>query len=173
MRKLTAAIAAVALAAGPASAAPGPADHVALRSWTLLSDHGPGPTPGERLTARVDAWTVAGHARGHAVVQHVFEQSGTVRAEFDVDCLTVDKTGAITVTGPISQIVATPVGGEPYVLGPGEHPEAGLTFYATDEQHQRRVGWDRTDPQRHSEVFRCGALPASLWVVDGGTVLHR
>ncbi|MFJ8470311.1 hypothetical protein [Kitasatospora sp. NPDC094011] len=44
-------------AAGPASAAPeagGPAAagrHLTLHGWTLLNEHGPGPNPGERLTA--------------------------------------------------------------------------------------------------------------------------
>ncbi|MFJ9772549.1 hypothetical protein ACIRVF_15085 [Kitasatospora sp. NPDC101157] len=184
MHKLTAAVAlttaAVALAAGTAgnaSAAPAPsqrpATHLTLHSWTLLSDHGPGPTPGERLTAQVSARTVNGRAQGHVVVQHVFETSGTVRAEFDVDCLTVDGNGAITVTGPISKVVLTPLGGKPRLYDEGHHPEAGLTFYPTDEQHQRRVGWSRTDPVLHSEVVTCGAVPASLWVIDGGTVLRR
>lgn len=107
------------------------------------------------------------------MVQHVFEKIGTTRAEFDVDCLTVDGNGAITVTGPISQIVVTPFGGEPYLFEEGRHPEAGLTFYPADEQHQRRVGWNRTNPQTHSEVVKCGAIPAGFWVIDGGTVLRR
>ncbi|MEV0535557.1 hypothetical protein [Kitasatospora sp. NPDC050463] len=185
MRKLTTAIAlttaAVALAAGtagtaaaaPAPATPLPARHLALHGWTLLNEHGPGPNPGERLTARVSARVVDGHTRGHVVVQHVFEKTGTTRAEFDVDCLTVDGNGAITVTGPISQIVVTPFGGEPYLFEEGQHPEAGLTFYPIDEQHQRRVGWNRTNPQTHSEVVTCGAVSASLWVIDGGTILRR
>ncbi|MFF2662841.1 hypothetical protein ACFVUH_36485 [Kitasatospora sp. NPDC058032] len=183
MRKLTTVIAlttaAVALAAGTAGTAaaapatPLPAQHLALRSWTLLNEYGPGPNPGERLTAQVSARTVDGHPRGHAVVQHVFETSGTTRAEFDVDCLTVDGNGAITVTGPISQIVITPLGGEPYLFEEGRHPEAGLTFYPTDEQGERRVGWMRTSPTMHSEVVKCGAVPASFWVIDGGTFLRR
>ncbi|MFI0811978.1 hypothetical protein [Streptomyces echinatus] len=180
MRKLTGALAlttaAVALAAGTAAAAPATpvaARHLALHSWTLLNEHGPGPNPGERLTARVSARTVDGHARGHVVVQHVFEESGTVRAEFDVDCLTVDGNGAITVTGPISRTVVTPVGGEPYLFEEGRHPEAGLTFYPADEQHQRRAGWNRTSPRTASDVVRCGAVPAGLWVIDGGTFLRR
>ncbi|MET9178144.1 hypothetical protein ABZX88_07915 [Kitasatospora aureofaciens] len=184
MRKFTAAVAlttaALALAAGSAgtaSAAPVPAQHpgqhLTLHSWTLLSDHGPGPTPGERLTAQVSARTIDGRAQGHVVVQHVFETSGTVRAEFDVDCLTVDANGAVTVTGPISKTVITPLGGEPYLFEEGLHPEAGLTFYPTDEQHQRRAGWSRTDPDLHTEVVKCGAVPASLWVLDGGTFLRR
>ncbi|MFI8454518.1 hypothetical protein [Kitasatospora sp. NPDC085464] len=185
MRKLTTAVAlataAAALAAGTAgtasaataSAAPVPARHLALDGWTLLNEHGPGPNPGERLTAWVSARTVDGNARGHAVVQHVFETSGTVRAEFDVDCLTVDGNGAVTVTGPISRTVITPLGGEPYLFDEGRHPEAGLTFYPTDEQHQRRVGWGRTDPATHSEVTRCGAVPAGFWILDGGTFLRR
>ncbi|MEU3570580.1 hypothetical protein AB0E96_19480 [Kitasatospora sp. NPDC036755] len=180
MRKLTTAIAlttaTVALAAGAvgtAAAAPVPAQHLVLYSWTLLNEHGPGPNPGERLTARVSARTVDGHTRGHVVVQHVFEKTGTTRAEFDVDCLTVDRNGAVTVTGPISQTVVTPLGGEPYLFEEGQHPEAGLTFYPTDEQRQRRVGWNRTNPQMHSEVVKCGAVPASFWVIDGGTFLRR
>lgn len=184
MRKLTAAVAltaaAAALAAGtavPAAAAPAPADpapaqHLVLHSWTLLGGHGPGPDPGERLTAQVSARTAGGRTRGHVVVQHVFEKSGTVRAEFDVDCLTVDGSGAITVTGPVSRTVVTPLGGEPYLFDEGRHPEAGLTFYPADEQHRRRVGWARTDPGTHHEVVKCGAVPASLWVIDGATVLR-
>jgi hypothetical protein len=180
MRKLTTAIAlttaAVALAAGTAgtaSAAPVPDQHLALHSWTLLNDQGPGPRPGERLTAWVSARTVDGRTRGHVVVQHVFETSGTVRVEFDADCLTVDGSGAITVTGPVSQTVVTPLGGEPSLFNPGQHPEAGLTFYPTDEQHQRRVGWMWTDPQINHEVVKCGAIPANAWVIDGGTSLSR
>ncbi|MGW2375560.1 MULTISPECIES: hypothetical protein [Kitasatospora] len=182
MRKLTTAIAlttaAVALAAGTAgtaTAAPASAsaEHLSLYSWTLLNEHGPGPNPGERLTAQVSARTVGGHPRGHVVVQHVFEKSGTTRAEFDVDCLTVDGNGAITVTGPISQTVVTPLGGEPYLYQEGQHPEAGLTFYPTDEQHQRRVGWNHTNPQMHTEVVKCGPVPAGLWVIAGGTFLRR
>ncbi|MFI9360433.1 hypothetical protein ACIG5E_05160 [Kitasatospora sp. NPDC053057] len=180
MRKLTAAIALTAAVtalaagtAGTASAAPVPARHLALHSWTLLNEHGPGPNPGERLTAQVSARTVDGHARGHVVVQHVFEKTGTTRAEFDVDCLTVDGNGAITVTGPISKIVVTPLGGEPYLFEEGRHPEAGLTFYPADEQHQRRVGWNRTNPEMHTEVVKCGAVPAGFWVIDGGTFLRR
>ncbi|MEV6973797.1 hypothetical protein [Kitasatospora sp. NPDC093806] len=183
MRKLTSAIAlttaAAALAAGTAGtaaaapAAPVPAQHLSLHGWTLLNEYGPGPNPGERLTAQVSARTVDGHARGHVVVQHVFEKAGTTRAEFDVDCLTVDGNGAITVTGPISQIVITPFGGEPYLFAEGRHPEAGLTFYPTDEQHQRRVGWAWTNSDTHSEVVKCGAVPAGFWVIDGGTFLRR
>ncbi|MCZ0983277.1 hypothetical protein O1L60_41270 [Streptomyces diastatochromogenes] len=185
MRKLTTAIAlvtaAVALAAGtagtaaavPAPATSLPAQHLALHGWTLLNERGPGPNPGERLTAQVSARTVDGRARGHVVVQHVFEESGTVRAEFDVDCLTVDENGAVTVTGPISKTVVTPLGGKPYLFEEGQHPEAGLTFYPTDQQHQRRVGWARTNPQTHSEVVKCGTVPANFWVIDGGISLHR
>ncbi|MFD5466902.1 hypothetical protein ACFWIQ_29350 [Kitasatospora sp. NPDC127059] len=186
MRKLTAAVAlttaVTALAAGTAgtaAAAPtsaptsAPARHLALHGWTLLNEHGPGPNPGERLTARVDARTVDGRARGHVVVQHVFEREGTIRAEFDVDCLTVAGNGAVTVTGPISRMVLTPLGGEPQPFQPGQHPEAGLTFYPADGQGERRVGWERTDPSMHTEVTECGAVPAGLWVIDGGTVLHR
>ncbi|MFF4102806.1 hypothetical protein [Streptomyces sp. NPDC001903] len=185
MRKLTTALAlataAVTLAAGVAGTAaaavapatPAQAQHLALHSWTLLNERGPGPNPGERLTASVSARTVGGHARGHVVVQHVFEKTGTTRAEFDVDCLTVDGSGAITVTGPISQIVVTPFGGDPYLFEEGRHPEAGLTFHPPDEQNQRRVGWNWANPEAHSEVVKCGAVPASLWVIDGGTVLRR
>lgn len=198
MRKLTAAVAlataVTALAAGTAgtaaaapvavpsgaavpaaAAAPTavPAQHLALHGWTLLNEHGPGANPGERLTAQVSARTVDGRARGHAVVQHVFEKDGTIRAEFDVDCLTVDADGAVTVTGPISRMVLTPLGGEPQPFQPGQHPEAGLTFYPADGQGERRVGWERTDPAMHTEVTRCGTVPAGLWVIGGGTVLHR
>ncbi|MFH8381223.1 hypothetical protein ACH4E7_09785 [Kitasatospora sp. NPDC018058] len=180
MRKPTAAVALAtaitALAAGTAgtaSAAPAPAEHLALHGWTLLNDKGPGPNPGERLTAQVSARTVDGRARGHVVVQHVFEKDGTVRAEFDVDCLTVDGAGAVTVTGPITQIVVTPLGGEPRPFDPGRHPEAGVTFYPADAQGERRVGWERTNPEMHTEVVKCGAVPAGLWVIDGGTVLRR
>ncbi|MFF8768678.1 hypothetical protein [Kitasatospora sp. NPDC015120] len=183
MRKLTTALAlttaAVSLAAGTAGTAaaapatPVPTQHLVLHSWTLLNEYGPGPNPGERLTARVSARAVDGHTQGHVVVQHVFEKTGTTRAEFDVDCLTVDGNGAITVTGPVSQVVVTPFGGEPYLFEEGRHPEAGLTFYPTDEQHQRRVGWNRTNPRTHSEVVKCGAVPAGLWVIDGGTFLRR
>ncbi|MFF2353359.1 hypothetical protein ACFVVL_26650 [Kitasatospora sp. NPDC058115] len=183
MQKLTTAIAlttaAVALAAGTAGgaaaapAASSPAQGLALHSWTLLNEHGPGPNPGERLTAQVSARTVDGRSWGHVVVQHVFEKSGTTRAEFDVDCLTVDGNGAIIVTGPISQIVITPLVGEPYLFEEGRHPEAGLTFYPTDEQGERRVGFNRTDPQMHSEVAKCSAVPAGFWVIDGGTFLRR
>ncbi|MFJ7249154.1 hypothetical protein ACIQWA_31630 [Kitasatospora sp. NPDC098652] len=188
MRKLTAAVAlatavtalaagttgtaAAAVAAVPVPAA-APAQHLALHGWTLLNEYGPGPNPGERLTAQVDARTVDGRTRGHAVVQHVFEKDGTIRAEFDVDCLTVDGAGAVTVTGPISRMVLTPLGGEPRPFQPGQHPEAGLTFYPADGQGERRVGWQRTDPAMHTEVTKCGAVPADFWVIGGGTVLHR
>ncbi|MFC9930949.1 hypothetical protein [Streptomyces sp. NPDC127190] len=67
----------------------------------------------------------------------------------------------------------TPVDGEPYLFDEGQHPEAGLTFYPADEQHQRRVGWNRINSQTHTEVVRCGAVPPSLWGIDGRTVLHR
>ncbi|WP_329485769.1 hypothetical protein OG618_04065 [Kitasatospora sp. NBC_01246] len=183
MRTLSSAIAlttaAAALAAGSAGTAaaapatPAPAQQLVLHSWTLLNEHGPGPNPGERLTAWVDARTVDGRPRGHVVVQHVFERTGTTRAELDVDCLTVAGDGAITVTGPIAQTVVTPYGGEPYLFEEGLHPEAGLTFYPTDEQHQRRVGWQRTGAPGGSEVVRCGAVSPSLWIIDGGTFLRR
>ncbi|GAA1989350.1 hypothetical protein [Kitasatospora viridis] len=182
MRKLTAALAlstvAVALTVGtPGSATaapgtPGPAQHLALDGWTLLNEHGPGPNPGERLTAWVSARTVDGHARGHVVLQHVFGDGSSTRPEFDVDCLTVDASGAVTVTGPIAQTVVTPPGGQPYLFEPGRHPEAGLTFYPADDQHQRRVGFAVTNAEVHSEVVKCGAVPAGFWIIEGGAVLR-
>ncbi|MER7848020.1 hypothetical protein ABTZ03_29215 [Kitasatospora sp. NPDC096077] len=199
MRKLTVALAlataAAALAAGtagPASAAPeagGPAAagrHLTLHSWTLLNEHGPGPNPGERLTALVDARTVGGgagsgatgpgRARGHAVAQHVFDKDGTVRVEFDIDCLTVDADGAVTVTGPIESVTLTRVGGQPTVSHPDWHPQAGLTFYPADGNGERRVGWAASDtehPDAPARVTSCTPVPADLWVIDGGTVLRR
>ncbi|MFG2843800.1 hypothetical protein ACGF12_11585 [Kitasatospora sp. NPDC048296] len=183
MRRTTAAVALAtavtalaATTAGTAAAAPVPAGHLALHSWTLLNEHGPGPNPGERLTARVDARTVDGRARGHAVAQHVFTKDGTVRVEFDIDCLTVDVSGAVTVTGPIDRVTVTPVGGRPTTTRPGWRPEAGLTYYPADEHGKRRVGWaasDYRDPNAPAKVTKCTPVPADFWVIEGGTVLHR
>ncbi|MEV7597972.1 hypothetical protein AB0O91_11395 [Kitasatospora sp. NPDC089797] len=214
MRKLTTALAlataVTALAAGTAgtaAAAPGPAGAVpaarrlALHSWTLLNEHGPGPNPGERLTARVDARTVDGHgdgrhgdgrqedggradqggvhagpARGHAVVQHVFDADGAVRVEFTVNCLTVDGSGAVTVTGPIESVTVTRRGDRPVVSRPSWGPLAGLTYYPADGSGERRVGWAASDyqhPEALARVTGCTPIPAGLWIIDGGTVLHR
>ncbi|MFF2568811.1 hypothetical protein [Streptomyces sp. NPDC058084] len=188
MRKLIAAAAlvtaAVALVSGTAAAAPVPvpapaparAEYLSLRSWTLLNEHGPGANPGERLTARVDARTVGGRTRGHAVVQHEFIGEGTVRVEFDVDCLTTGH-GAVTVTGLVTTATATPVGGRPPTTGPaGWHPETGLTFYPADEHGERRVGWagaDLSDPGKPSRATMCTPVPADLWVIGGRTVVRR
>ncbi|MET8625747.1 hypothetical protein ABZW30_18695 [Kitasatospora sp. NPDC004669] len=184
MRKPTAAVAlataVTALAAGTAgtaAAAPVPAGHLALHSWTLLNEKGPGPNPGERLTALVDARTVHGRTRGHAVVQHVFDKDGTIRVEFDIDCLTVGKDGAITVTGPTGTATATPIGDGPVTTGPaGWHPETGLTFYPAGADGERRVGWagaNLIDPTKPAQATKCTAVPASEWVIEGGTVLRR
>ncbi|MFD7015101.1 hypothetical protein [Streptomyces sp. NPDC059161] len=185
MRELTttaalvsATVALVAGTTGAAAAAPvpAPAQHLALRSWTLLNEHGPGANDGERLTARVDARTVDGRTRGHAVVQHVFIGTGTVRVEFDVDCLAVDG-GAVTVTGPVATATATPVGGGPATTGPtGWHPETGLTFYPADEHGERRVGWagaNLLDPSKPAGATKCTPVPAGLWVIGGGTVVGK
>ncbi|GHF47132.1 hypothetical protein GCM10010218_30530 [Streptomyces mashuensis] len=202
MRKLTTAVAlataAVALisgVSGTAAAAPAPspapapaqapasapppasAGHLTLRSWTLLNEHGPGPNPGERLTAWVDARTVDGRTRGHAVVRHVFDGEGTVLTEFDVDCLTTDGSGAVTVTGPAGTAVATPADGGPPTTGPaGWRPETGLTFYPADEHGERRVGWagvNLRDPSLPDRATKCTPVPASLWAIGGGTVVHK
>ncbi|WP_328928895.1 hypothetical protein OG429_32915 [Streptomyces sp. NBC_00190] len=175
---VTAAVALVVGTAGGAAAAPVPvpAEQLALRSWTLLNEHGPGANPGERLTAWVDARTVDGRTRGHAVVQHVFIGKGTVRVEFDVDCLTSDG-GAVTVTGPVATATATPADGRPPTTGPaGWHPETGLTFYPADEHGERRVGWagaDLLDPSKPARATKCTPLPADLWVIEGRTVVHE
>ncbi|MER7750790.1 hypothetical protein [Kitasatospora sp. NPDC097643] len=198
MRKFTAGLAiataltaVIAGTAGTASAAPARAQAPApaptpaaaaahhgmsLHSWTLLNERGPGPNPASRLTARVDARTTAdGRTRGHAVVEHVFFGEGTVHAEFDVDCLTTDG-GAITVTGPISSVITTPVGGPADPSPSGWHPETGLTFYPADASGEQRVGWagaDRLHPEAPARATKCGPTPASLWVVEGGAVLRR
>ncbi|MFG3226571.1 hypothetical protein ACGF07_17530 [Kitasatospora sp. NPDC048194] len=167
----------VAGTAGTAAAAPGAADHLELHSWTLLNPHDAGPNPGQRLTATVDARADRGHARGHAVVQHVFIGTGTVRVEFDVDCLTVGSDGSVTVTGPTRTASAVPDDGGPATTGPaGWHPETGLTFYPADERGERRVGWagaDLRDPSKPARASRCTPVPASDWVIGGGTVLRR
>ncbi|MFI6148726.1 hypothetical protein [Streptomyces sp. NPDC051109] len=174
----TAALALVAGSTGASAAAPAPVptDHLALRSWTLLNEHGPGPNPGEWLTARVDARTVDGRTRGHAVVQHVFTGKGTVRVEFEVDCLNTD-SGAVTITGPVATATATPADGGPATTGPaGWHPETGLTFYPADEHGERRVGWagaDLLDPSRPARATKCTPIPAGLWVIGGRTVVHK
>ncbi|MEU3844940.1 hypothetical protein AB0E88_33535 [Streptomyces sp. NPDC028635] len=184
MRKLTAAVAlgtaATALLTGTATTAAAatprvPAEHLAVHSWTLLNEHGPGANPGERLTARVDARAVGGHARGHAVVEHVFIGKGTIRVEFDVDCLTLDG-GAVTVTGPVDTATATPVDGSPTTGPAGWHPETGLTFYPADQQGERRVGWagaDLVDPTKPARATKCTPVPAGLWVTEGRTVVHK
>lgn len=188
MRRLTTTVAlvasALALVAGTAGAAgaagatpvPVPAENLTLLSWTLLNEHGPGANPGERLTAWVEARNVDGRTRGHAVVQHVFIGEGTVRVEFDVDCLNTDG-GAVTVTGPVATATVTPVGGGPATTGPaGWHPETGLTFYPADEHGERRVGWagaDLSDPSKPGRATQCAPVPAGLWVIGGRTVVHK
>ncbi|MBO1419220.1 hypothetical protein, partial [Streptomyces sp. FH025] len=117
--------------------------------------------------------TVHGHTRGHVVVQHVFEKEGTTRAEFDPDCLTTTADGAVVVTGPVTRIVVTPLGGEPQLFDQGRHPEAGLTFYPADGQGERRVGWEWNQPGAPAKVTECGAVPAGFWVIGGGAVLRR
>ncbi|MFD8599373.1 hypothetical protein ACFV1L_30660 [Kitasatospora sp. NPDC059646] len=186
MRKLDRAAAAVGVAtvalvagtvgaAGPAAAAPAAGRHLGVHSWTLLNQGGPGPNPGQRLTARVEARTENGRTGGHAVVEHVFDGEGTVRVEFDVDCLVVDG-GAVTVTGPVAGAVATPADGSAPTTGPaGWHPETGLTFYPADAQGRLRAGWAGADllhPENPPRATRCTPVPASAWVIGGRTVVH-
>ncbi|MFF9814933.1 hypothetical protein [Streptomyces sp. NPDC014006] len=184
MRKLTVAVAlvtaAVALLSGTAGTAaaarpPVPAEHLAVRSWTLLNEHGSGANPGERLTAWVDARTVGERTGGRAVVEHVFFGQGTVRVEFDVDCLTLDG-GAVTVTGPVTTATATPAG-RPATTGPADwHPETGLTFYPSDAHGEHRAGWagaDLSDPTRPARATKCAPVAAGLWVIGGRTVVHQ
>ncbi|MEU9042470.1 MULTISPECIES: hypothetical protein [unclassified Kitasatospora] len=175
------ATAATALSAGTAIAAPASApapaaDHLRLHSWTVLNEHGPGPNPGERLTAWVDARTVDGRTRGHAVVQHEFIGTGTARVEFDIDCLTADAGGAVTVTGPVGTATVTPVNGPATTGRAGWHPETGLTFYPADASGEHRVGWAGADflhPDAPARATRCTPVPAGLWVIEGRTAVHR
>ncbi|MFF1342036.1 hypothetical protein ACFVYT_29790 [Streptomyces sp. NPDC058290] len=95
----------------------------------------------------MDARTLDGRTRGHAVVQHVFIGKGTIRVEFDVDCLTTDG-GAVTVTGPVATATATPVGGEPPTTGP--------------------AGWHK--PAR---AAKCTPVPAGLWVIGSRTTVRK
>ncbi|WP_354644529.1 hypothetical protein [Kitasatospora camelliae] len=189
MRRLVAVIAlTTALTAAvstAASAAPVPApggDHrLSLRGWALLNEHGPGPNPGERLTASVDARTVegrgtGGRARGHATVQHVFEE-GTVRVEIAVDCLTVDGA-ATTVTGTIESTTLTvPAGHTPPTPPPSSwHPEVAITLPTGDADGERRVGWsgaDLLDPTAPPRATRCTPTDPNLWIIHGGFGLRR
>ncbi|MGW2252111.1 hypothetical protein ACWCXH_18200 [Kitasatospora sp. NPDC001660] len=184
MRKLIAGLALTAAAAAttavPAQAAEAAHPrHQHLHAWTLLDDRGPGPTPNERLTARVDARTTTGHdARGHATVQHVFPNKAVVRAEIAVDCLTTDADGAVTVTGPIESLHFTVPAGvpEPTPAPSTWHPETGLTFYPADASGERRVGWtgaNALDYSAPAQGAKCRATAPNTWVVEGGYTLHR
>ncbi|MBV6697016.1 hypothetical protein [Kitasatospora aureofaciens] len=147
--------------------------HQSLHAWALLNEHGPGPNPGERLTARVDARTTSGHeARGHATVQHVFPGNHIVRVEIDIDCLTTDGD-AVTVTGPVESIHFTvPEGETPPPPAPSTwHPETGLTFYPADESGEQRVGWAGANARDYSapaQATKCGPTAPSDWVIQGG-----
>ncbi|MGW4894041.1 hypothetical protein ACWEQL_17485 [Kitasatospora sp. NPDC004240] len=185
MRKLVAGIAlvtavtAVTTTAAAAAPATTTARHQSLHAWALMNDRGPGPTPaGERLTARVDARSKDGVARGHATVQHVFPGNRIVRAEIDVACLTTTADGAVTVTGPIESLTFTvPEGETPPAPAPSTwHPETGLTFYPADGDGVIRVGWagaDALDYTAPPRATRCGATEASLWVFAGGYSFRR
>ncbi|WP_369776450.1 hypothetical protein [Streptomyces sp. R33] len=133
--------------AAPAAPAVETTRHQSLHAWTLLNEHGPGPNPGERLTARVVARTTTGdQARGHATIQHVFLGGRIVKVEMSIDCLTTDGA-AVTVTGPIDALQFTvPAGETPPPAAPSTwHPETGLTFYPADEHGERQVGWAGAD----------------------------
>ncbi|MFJ8311035.1 MULTISPECIES: hypothetical protein [unclassified Streptomyces] len=185
MRKLIAGIAlttaVTALTTTTASAAPAAeiTRHQSLHAWTLLNEHGPGPNPGERLTARVDARTTNGRqARGHATVQHVFPGGHIVRVDMSVDCLTTDGGGAVTVTGPLGSIHYTvPAGENPPPTPPSTwHPETGLTFYPSDEQGERRVGWAGANAQDFSapaKATKCAPTKPDTWVIEGSFALGR
>ncbi|MCX4745787.1 hypothetical protein OG455_09665 [Kitasatospora sp. NBC_01287] len=189
MRKLIAAIAltttvaAAGTTAGTAaaSAAPLPAPdatgRMSLRGWALLNEHGPGPNPGERLTARVDARTTDGRTRGHATVTHVFDNEGSVRVEISVDCLTADGSATV-VTGSVDSATFTvPAGRPPLPPEPSTwHPEAALTFYPADANGERRVGWSiasTADPAVPPSVTKCAPTAPDLWTVQGGFALRR
>jgi hypothetical protein len=184
MRKLIAAItlttALTALTITAASAAPATetSSHRSLQAWTLLNEHGPGPNPGERLTARVDAHAANGHTRGHATIQHVFGGNRIVRVEMTIDCLTTTDGGAVTVTGPIESVHYTvPAGEHPPPAPPSTwHPETGLTFYPSDEHGERQVGWagaNALDFSAPSKATKCMPTEPNTWVIQGGYTLRR
>ncbi|WP_441247980.1 hypothetical protein [Kitasatospora sp. McL0602] len=183
MRKLIAAIAlttaVTAATTTAASAAPAAETtrHQNLHAWTLLNENGPGPNPGERLTALVDARNTDGRARGHATVQHVFPGNHIVRVEFSIDCLTADG-GAVTVTGPIDSIHFTvPAGETPPPAAPSTwHPETGLTFYPADGNGGRRVGLagaNALDYSAPAKATKCRPTEPDTWVIQGGFSLRR
>ncbi|MGW4382228.1 hypothetical protein [Kitasatospora sp. NPDC004531] len=165
----------IAAAAGPAAAAQDSGRHLGVHSWTLLNQNGPGPNPGQRFTAQVEARTDNGRTRGHVVAQHVFDGEGTVRVEFDVDCLVVDG-GVVTVTGPVASALVTPADGGAPTTGPaGWHPETGLSFYPADAEGHLRVGWAGADllhPENPPRATKCTPTPANAWVIAGRTVVH-
>ncbi|WP_404870120.1 hypothetical protein ACI1MP_31820 [Kitasatospora griseola] len=163
-------------AAGPAAAAQDSGRHLSVHSWTLFNQSGPGPNPGQRFTARVEARTEHGRTSGHVIAEHVFDGEGTARVEFDVDCLVVDG-GVVTVTGPVTSASATPADGSAPTTGPaGWHPETGFSFYPADAEGHLRAGWAGADllhPENPPRATRCTPTPANIWVIGGRTVVHR
>jgi hypothetical protein len=175
---LTTAVTAVTTTAATAAPATETTRQQRLHAWTLLNEHGPGPNPGERLTARVNARTTTGdQARGHATVRHVFPGGYIVQVDMSIDCLITDGA-AVTVTGPVDSIHYTvPAGVNPPPTPPSTwHPETGLTFYPSDENGQRRVGWagaNALEPNAPARATKCTPTKPNTWVVQGGYTLRQ